>query len=342
MTHLTMTHLTTEQVNAFHDQGYVLAKGLLDPVAVFEPIERDYAALLDELMTALVAEGRLSSTWPELPFGERVIKLYRETGDLFIQHFDITMPPKAGVPADLPMCLAPSVFAVMTDQGLLDAVESLIGPEISINPVQHVRIKPPSRVLDLEGSVGGVHGAMGVTPDNGLVARTPWHQDIAVLTPDADDTDTVTVWFPITDATVEMGCLMVRPGSHHGGLRTHCPSRTTDLFIPDAALDGQDGVPVPMTRGDVLFLHSRVCHASLGNQSQTIRWSVDLRYQQLGKPSGRAVLPSFVARSRAQPETELRDPEIWARTWRETIRDLSRRTSVPASNRWSADAAMCA
>lgn len=337
-----MTHLTADQTASFRDQGYLLVEGLIDPAEIFGPIERDYTALLDELAKALVAEGRLPSTWSGLPFGERVIKLYQETGDLFIQQFDITIPPKAGLPDDLPMCLAPSVFAAMTSEALLDAVESLIGSEISINPVQHVRIKPPSRVLDLEGVAGGLHGAMGVTPDNGLVARTPWHQDNAVLTPDADGTEMVTVWFPITDATVEMGCLLVRPGSHHGGLRTHCPSRTTDLFIPDAALDDQDGVPVPMRRGDALFLHPRLCHASLGNQSQAIRWSVDLRYQRRGQPSGRTILPTFAVRSLEAPETVVHDPDVWAQTWRNTIRDLSHRTSVPPSNRWSADAALCA
>ncbi|NQW09641.1 MAG: phytanoyl-CoA dioxygenase family protein [Alphaproteobacteria bacterium] len=337
-----MTFLTDAQIDAFQDRGYLLVEGLIDTARICAPIERDYTTLLDGLTEQLVREGRLSSTWSGLPFGERVIKLYQETGELFIQHFNISVPPKAGIPADIPICLAPSVFRALTNDVLLDAVESLIGPEIAINPVQHTRIKPPSVVLDSAGASRSLHGALGITPDNGLVARTPWHQDNAVLTPDADQTEMVTVWFPITDASIDMGCLAVQPGSHRGGLRTHCPSRTTDLFIPAAALDDQDGIPIPMKRGDALFLHPHMCHSSRGNQSQAIRWSFDLRYQRRGQPSGRAILPTFVARSREAPETIVRDPDTWARTWRETIHDLSRRTAVSSPHRWSADAALCA
>ena len=44
---------------------------------------------------------------------------------------------------DTPFWTGPAVFALLRNQAILDAVESLIGPEIYANPVQHVRIKPP-------------------------------------------------------------------------------------------------------------------------------------------------------------------------------------------------------
>lgn len=56
-------------------------------------------------------------------------------------------------------------------------------------------------------------------------------------------------------------------------------------------------------------------HASCPNLTDDIRWSFDLRYQPTGQPTGREVLPGFVARSSAEPETVLDDPAAWAELW---------------------------
>ena len=39
--------------------------------------------------------------------------------------------------------------------------------------------------------------------------------------------------------------------------------------------------------------------------------SMDLRFQKVGEPNGRAPQPSFVVRSRAEPSAEERDFEVW-------------------------------
>ena len=70
-----------------------------------------------------------------------------------------------------------------------------------------------------------------------------------------------------------------------------------------------------MQRGDVLFLTKLTLHASHANNSDAVRWSLDLRYNPIGQPTGRGAFPGFVARSRRQPETELRDPAEWAQLW---------------------------
>ena len=52
--------------------------------------------------------------------------------------------------------------------------------------------------------------------------------------------------------------------------------------------------------------------------SDQIRWSFDLRYNPIGQNTGRDVFPGFIARSRANPETELRDPVKWRQSWLDT------------------------
>ncbi len=67
--------------------------------------------------------------------------------------------------------------------------------------------------------------------------------------------------------------------------------------------------PIPMKRGDVLFLTKYTLHGSLPNTSDEVRWSFDRRCNPIGQPTGREAFPGFVARSRANPDSELHDPE---------------------------------
>ena len=82
----------------------------------------------------------------------------------------------------------------------------------------------------------------------------------------------------------------------------------------DSPWDGKDvkGVPILMSRGDVLFIKSRTMHASRENTSSHIRFSVDLRYHITGTPSGRSSFPAFVARSRKDPSTVMNSHTTFA------------------------------
>ena len=195
--------------------------------------------------------------------------------------------------------------------------------------MQHVRIKPPEHLTP-------------VNPDTGRIQLgiTPWHQDNGVVLPEADETDMLTVWFPLTDASIKHGCLEVVPRSHRQGLLHHCPG-DWGLEIPDRFLQRKAAVPMPMKRGDVLFLNRLTCHSALPNKSDEIRWSFDLRYNPVGQATGRGAFPGFVARSKAHPETELRDPEIWAQMWRDTRSRMAHSEDNPF-NRWSKDDPVCA
>jgi ectoine hydroxylase-related dioxygenase (phytanoyl-CoA dioxygenase family) len=183
---------------------------------------------------------------------------------------------------------------------------------------------------------------IGLPTGTGLVGRTPWHQDNGVITADADETEMLTVWFPLTGATIEQGCLAVIPGSHRDGLLTHCPDAVGELKIAQKLIDDARSVPLPMAAGDVLFLHRRICHSSLANTSDAVRWSFDLRYNPTGQASGRACQPECVVRSRANPDSEQHDAAQWAAAWIEARDRLARATELPPANRWSADAAACA
>jgi phytanoyl-CoA hydroxylase len=324
-----MAHLSPEQVAQFEEQGYLVVEQLLDPVADLDPIIEEYKGVLNRLAEDLYEQGQITSLYEELPFGERLIRIYQESGKVHAQYFDFSLP-QGNVKHDTPMWVGKAVFNALTNPRLLDAVESIIGPEIYSNPVQHVRIKPPEHLTPRD--------------EKGVIqlGATPWHQDNGVVLPEADETDMLTVWFPLLDAPVEAGPLQVIPYSHRDGLRTHCPGRVGGLAIPDSLLEMDQAIPIPLKRGDALFLHRRTCHASLPNVSDNIRWSFDLRYNPIGQATGRGAFPGFVARSRSNPASELHDAAAWADMWRETRRRLAEENYSQPFNRWDSRALFCA
>jgi hypothetical protein len=324
-----MAHLSSEQVARFEEQGYLVVEQLFDPVADLDPIIEEYKGVLDRLAEDLYEKGETTSLYQDLPFGQRLIRIYQESGKVHAQYFDFSLP-QGGVKPDTPMWVGKAVFNAMTNPRLLDAVESIIGPEIYSNPVQHVRIKPPERLTPRD--------------ENGVVqlGATPWHQDNGVVLPEADDTNMLTVWFPLLDAPVEAGPLQVIPYSHLDGLRTHCPGRVGGVTIPEEVLELDQTIPVPMKRGDVLFLTKRTCHSSLSNLSDNIRWSFDLRYNPIGQATGRGAFPGFVARSRSNPASELRDATEWANLWRATRQRMAEENENFVFNRWNSRAMVCA
>lgn len=323
--------LTNTQIEQFHDQGYLLVKGLLDPAKDLSPIIEEYKGVLNTLAQDLYDQGKISNTYADLPFGERFIKICIETKETHQQYFDFSLPPSGNVSLDTPIWVGPAIFRAITNPQLLDAVESLIGGEIYSNPVQHVRIKPPEKYVAKDESTG-----------RAKLGATNWHQDNGVVMPEADSSDILTVWFSLTDAAEEHGCLQVVPESHRDGLFTHCPAGPGGLEVPEKVASRKNAIALPAKPGDVIFLSKRTLHASLSNVSDIIRWSLDLRYNPVGQESGRGFYPGFVARSRQNPETELRDPEVWADQWHKVRERLAGTNNLMPTNRWDPNAEVCA
>ena len=313
-------------LNRFEEDGYVVAEGLLDPVDDLQPVVDEYSELLDRLATEWWREGRIPSAYSGLSFSDRLTRIAVDTGGNHSQHLEISLPQK-NIRPDTPMHHGPATFDLLRNAKLLDGVETFIGPEIYSNPVQHLRVKPPERYIP----------EAKLTDAN--LASTYWHQDQGVITEDADDSNVLTVFIAVTEATVDNGCLAVVPGSHKGGLGPHCLAPSYK-GIPDEHV-GENRVPVPMKPGDVLFMTRLTKHSSLPNVSDEIRWSFDIRYSPIGEPTGRPWFPGFVARSRANPESELTDPEVWAQKWREARSALAK-GEMPNFNRWDPNDPMCA
>ena len=235
-----MPSMTQEQFEHFKHFGFVAVDGVSDPDTVIDPVIEEYAGVLDNLAEKLYVEGKISSRYEELEFGERVTQIYAESGEVYNGYFDFSLP-HGGIKEDTPFWAGPAVFNALTAPDLLDTVEAFVGPEIYSNPVQHVRIKVPEDRAPRD-EMGRVK--FGVTP---------WHQDAGVVNPDADESDILTVWFPLMDTDEENGCLQVVPGSHRADLMTHCPglghASPSGLQIPESEFEVGKSVAVPVEEG---------------------------------------------------------------------------------------------
>lgn len=151
----------------FDEHGYAILPGLLGELDL-GPFIAEYEQLLDRVARAWRAERSVEDDLGDLAFGERFTRLTYEYGRPCYQFFDISLP--ATVSTDSPIHLGDATFALIVHPRLLAAVEDLIGPEIYVNPMHHVRIKSPE---------ARVHRHL----HNGITAASVWHQDQAAALP---------------------------------------------------------------------------------------------------------------------------------------------------------------
>ena len=285
--------LTRDQIAQFREEGVLAAENVLTDDD-FAPVIAEYEAWIDARARKLHAVGKISDLCEGEPFDRRIGLLYAQS-------------PEITSGLDIMFVRGPATFEFLHNQRLLDAVESLVGPEITCNPIQHIRAKPPSSG---SGTGAGFY-------------NVPWHQDSGVTWADADDSNIVTCWMPLVDAIVENGCMEVMPGVWKRGHLQHQAEGGTTIrpdLLPDV-----EPVPMPIKKGGVIFMHRHTPHRSTPNYTDGVRWSLDLRYQPTGVPTGRPFHPDFVVRSRTHPETVLNDHAEWSRRWidaLETSKDM--------------------
>jgi len=301
--------LSDAQVSAFDRDGFLVVDRVLSD-ADREPIFAEYQALVD---TVAKVRGHTSVDWAALSFEQRITQLLSKDPAAY-EFLDISLPLREGLDESAGMHAGPAVFSLLTHPKILDIVESVVGPELVSNPVQHVRIKPPESALNAEGR------------GNSNMSRTGWHQDAAVVLQDAEESPILTVWVAMTDATTQMGCMQAVPGSHRwASLGKHCPGRAGvgEIFIPPELVDAHPQVDLSVKAGGVVLLNKKTWHGAGPNNSDRIRWSFDLRYQPPGHTTGRECFPAFLARSVAQPNHVLQNANEWAESWQRARTEIS-------------------
>lgn len=241
--------LTEDQIARFHDEGYLVVEDLIDG-AMIARLEAGITDQIDRLANELFEKGELSSTFADEPFKSRLSHITQET--------------KAVVGRITDGALAiPAIFELIAYSPLLDVAESLCGPELIASSVYRLRPKLPN------------YGP-------GVV---PWHQDSGYFEPYCDSSLILTCWIPLVDADAHNGCLQVLRYGHRSPVVKHWSGPNHYLKIDEQDLPEGEVVTVPVKRGSVLLLTNLTPHCSTPNDSDGIRWSMDLRYQSAGLPT---------------------------------------------------------
>lgn len=151
----------------------------------------------------------------------------------------------------------PQLAALARTPAILDAVETILGPDLLAWSVE-LFIKEP-------------HSDKTVS----------WHQDITYWGMGETD-DEVTAWVALSDVSVAAGCMRFIPGSHKGGIADHHDTFEASNLLSRgqqiADVDEADAVHGPLRPGEMSLHHGRCFHASGANGSDDRRIGLAIRY----------------------------------------------------------------
>jgi phytanoyl-CoA hydroxylase len=222
--------LTETQKLEYRQNGFLLAPSVFSAAALAPAY-----AVIDELILSAEtsgAEQNLIEYEPDLADGVLAV---RRLFNPFEQHA--------------------AFRALATDDGLLDLVESFVGPNIAL---QHSKLNMKAH------KVG---------------SAVEWHQDLTYF-PHTND-DLVGALLFLDDVTTENGRLQVLPRQHFRFLDHSLPDGSFAGMITERIDTGQLGEPVTIEgkAGSVLFLHPLSPHCSATNTSPDQRRVLIFEYR---------------------------------------------------------------
>jgi phytanoyl-CoA hydroxylase len=283
--------ISVECERSYFDRGFMVVEDFFcdaDLLPVIQEIDKE----VDRRAHDLRRRGLLASVFADQPFDRRLAVIYescREVADRF----------------DIKYLLTPELFQLITCTKVLGLARYLLGPNIVLNPTHRLRPKLPqtSPVKETERETD---------PSPNPI----WHQD--VLTNDETDSfDMFTIWVPLVDAAVENGCLQVMPNAFRLGRLPHRSDRGG--CIREDALPRVCPLLVPCPRGGIIVFNQFTPHSSVPNSTDSVRWSLDFRFQRAGITTGRPGLPALSFGNSQNADTPSISYDEWRRNWIEAL-----------------------
>ena len=243
-------NISKDQIEQYNTEGYTIVENVFSPEEL-KPILNEFEEIVNGFADEAFAAGKITNKHEDKDVFKKLAYLEKDF-------------PGSSVLIHHKGELKPELAKLWGSKKLLDIVENWVGKDISGHPVWNIRSKTPQTVR----------------------MTVPWHQDSAYLKEGAEKTMQPAAWIPFLDVDKNNGCMQVIPGGHD-------PSRVLDhklekksgvkdswyLYIEDKNIPDEKIVTCEMKAGSVLFLHQLIPHRSLENNSENVRWSVDLRFQ---------------------------------------------------------------
>lgn len=270
--------LTPEQLHQFFDKGFVIVKDFFKPEEL-EPCRQACNELVEQVAQKLYKAGKIQKLYEEYGFEQRLYMLDKEWPGAVMLLLKLGQLPQA-------------FRDLWGDDRLLNVVEQLVGPEISASPVWNLRPKAPGHKETL----------------------VPWHQDSSYFDNNSYSSMVATAWVPFVDATKENGCIeMLVGGQKKGVICKHMCCEDFYLMLDEEQAEKRLGLDFKkdtelceVPYGGVLFFSNCAPHRSIPNVTDTIRWSIDLRWQSSEKPDGFwGLKPGVPMRSAKNPDLKI-------------------------------------
>ncbi len=293
--------LNAEEMTRYEEDGCLVLRQVLNP-ADLEPLRQSIAEFVDLQIQKLQANGKVRDPHTEATFEKRWAIICEEND---LQKGEDRVA-QWGAGSGL---LNEAIYNLIVDPRLTDILASLLGPEISANGDYWIRPKVPGDPI----------------------TTLAWHQDsnYYIGKGDSDTVDAMSdpggkvlnMWVPLVDVNEHNGCLKLVRGSHrHGTVAAQRNELGHWTPVEDVSRYGTVANEA-MQIGDVLIFNNLTLHASGNNDSDHVRWNIDLRYS----PTGQAVdwhklgdkldsiFPGFVARS--DDPTKVMSWKQWQDKW---------------------------
>lgn len=272
--------LTPDERTRYLEAGYLHRRAVL-PEELLQLTEQVLRRWEEEIIGQWVRDGLTEAPDENLDFQHRLLHAWEDAGR---PHY--TRSPRRDL-------VSPEMYRILTHPVLVDLAADLLGTEAV--------------------SVHGIFNARPKLPDQKWT-DTPWHQD-AQYYRDAEDSHVVSMWYPIQEVTEENSCLQVAPGMHCDVLHEgHHDEETGFLGLSPEARKNLPGHSVEMARGDILCFPQKMPHRALPNRSDTVRWSMDVRYEATERATESGKDKGFIARSPDNPEAVM-SCEAWLEIW---------------------------
>jgi len=272
--------LDHDQIDFYRREGYLLAKGIVPPdaLALARGILQQWA---DNTITGWVSAGLLTDPMAGVDFQRRLAVAWNAAGR---PHY-VRSPRR-----DL---VGPDMYRFLTHPALLDLAQDLLGtPEVSVHGIFNARPKLPDQNW----------------------TTTPWHQD-AQYYRDAENVHVLSIWMPLQHVDESNSCLQVAAGWKQNVLYEGVDDEESGfLGLSKKDRENLAGLSIEMDAGDALCFNQLMPHRAMPNSADTIRWSMDLRYEATPNATESGRKQGFVARSEANPGA-VETFEQWLAKW---------------------------
>ena len=283
-----MSNTHDHLLHQFRRDGYFIRENLL-PIIDLDPLIQDIEYGIEDTLKSKGLSTEITTT-PSTNFEKRLYWLEKQIEDGFFVRQSVTGKHLK----------TSGLLQLASNNRILDLVETLIGPEILFHPQYNVQAKMPFE----------------------RNSQIPWHQDLWFLDREAEATPMANLWIPLVNATLDNGCLELIQGSQGQGLKNHqalAGYPEDHIGVSATNLPAGERIACPLNKGGALVFQHKTVHRSRPNLTDSIRWSVDIRYSDARKPTGRNV-PGLLLRSKSSPDSV--DPSLskWLKLM-ETVTD---------------------